>query len=80
MVLELHINTFVLIQSKYFCIKIVTKSVEVHWVFRGYEKVDNPKESVNPPPRMIENENIDRQVMLFCNAYVNIVYCCTVIL
>ncbi|CAL1526363.1 unnamed protein product [Lymnaea stagnalis] len=44
--------------------KIITKNVEVHWIFRGYEKVDSPNVSVNPPPRMIEGETIERLQVL----------------
>ncbi|KAK7004416.1 E2/E3 hybrid ubiquitin-protein ligase UBE2O [Biomphalaria glabrata] len=52
--------------------KIVTKSVEIQWVFRGYEKMDNTSGSVNPPPRFIEGENVEKLQVLDWFSHCNI--------
>ncbi|KAH9494433.1 hypothetical protein Btru_022138 [Bulinus truncatus] len=52
--------------------KIVTKSVEVQWVFRGYEKVDNLNDSVSPPPRSIEGENVEKLQILDWFSHCNV--------
>ncbi|GFN78191.1 ubiquitin-conjugating enzyme e2 o, partial [Plakobranchus ocellatus] len=44
--------------------KILTRQVEVLWVFRGYEKIDTPDVSVSPPSRMVEGPDIDRLKVL----------------
>lgn len=44
--------------------KIITKQVEVLWIFRGYEKIDNPDIVVSPPPRFLEGDEINKLQIL----------------
>ena len=36
------------------------KSIEIHWVCRGYSKVDDPANKLEPPPRVLNSEQIKR--------------------
>ncbi|GFR82971.1 ubiquitin-conjugating enzyme E2 O [Elysia marginata] len=40
--------------------KIVTRQVEVLWIFRGYEKIESPDIVVSPPPRFLEGDDVDK--------------------
>ncbi|CAG5128168.1 unnamed protein product, partial [Candidula unifasciata] len=44
--------------------KIVYKSVEVHWLYRGFEKSDHVNEALSPPPNVIEGDNVERLKIL----------------
>ncbi|RUS88951.1 hypothetical protein EGW08_003287 [Elysia chlorotica] len=52
--------------------KIITKQVEVLWVFRGYEKVESPDIAVSPPSRIVEGADIDRLKVLDWFSHCNV--------
>ncbi|XP_048248264.1 (E3-independent) E2 ubiquitin-conjugating enzyme-like [Haliotis rufescens] len=39
---------------------VVTKSVEVHWLCRGFSKVANPLAKLSPPERIVQGEDLKR--------------------
>uniref|UniRef100_A0A0B7AQH6 UBC core domain-containing protein n=1 Tax=Arion vulgaris TaxID=1028688 RepID=A0A0B7AQH6_9EUPU len=44
--------------------KVMYKSVEIHWLSRGFEKGDNVNEAFSPPPGLIEADNAERLKVL----------------
>ncbi|BFZ03274.1 hypothetical protein BsWGS_06312 [Bradybaena similaris] len=44
--------------------KIVYRSVEVHWLYRGFEKSDHVNEALRPPPNVIEGMSVERLKIL----------------